>query len=225
VLSIVVPTLNAGRTLGATLASFAEAGPARLAHEIVVSDGGSTDDTVEIAARAMARLVVGPRGRGMQLAAGARAAAGQWLMFVHADTRLAPGWVAPVARFCDGGDAGRAAYFRLVLDDAGRPARRVETLARWRCAVLALPYGDQALLVSRRTYDSVGGFRPMPLMEDVDMARRLGRARLAALDHAAITSADRYRRDGWWARPLRNLTCLSLYFLGVSPSRLARLYR
>jgi hypothetical protein len=65
----------------------------------------------------------------------------------------------------------------------------------------------------------------MPLMEDVDMARRLGRARLAALDHAAITSADRYRRDGWWARPLRNLTCLSLYFLGVKPSRLARLYR
>ena len=114
---------------------------------------------------------------------------------------LAPEWVAPVARFCDGGDAGRAAYFRLVLDDPGRPARRVETLARWRCAVLALPYGDQALLVSRRTYDSVGGFRPMPLMEDVDIARRLGRARLAALDHGAITSADRYRRDGWWARP------------------------
>jgi rSAM/selenodomain-associated transferase 2 len=224
-LSIVIPTLNAARTLSATLDSLAEAGTAGLAHEIVISDGGSTDGTLQIARRAAARMVAGPKGRGLQLAAGAEAARGEWLMFLHADTRLAAGWTAPVAQFCNPDAAGRAGYFRLVLDDAGIAARRVEALTRWRCAVFALPYGDQALLVARKTYEAAGGFRPMPLMEDVDMVRRLGRARLAAIDHAAITSAERYRRDGWWARPLRNLTCLSLYFLGVPPSRLERLYR
>ncbi len=224
-LSIVIPTLNAGRTLTATLAALAEARGAGLVHEVVVSDGGSTDNTLAIAARASARPVVGSRGRGIQLAAGAAAAQGTWLLFLHADTRLAPGWTASVAAFCGSKESGRAAYFRLVLDDPRFAARRVETLARLRCAALALPYGDQGLLIARSTYDAVGGFRPMVLMEDVDMARRLGRARLVALDHAAVTSAERYRRDGWWARPLRNLTCLMLYFLGVPPARLVRLYR
>ncbi len=223
-LSIVIPTLDAARTLGATLASLAEAKAAGLAHEIIVSDGGSTDGTLAIARQGKARTVAGAKGRGAQLALGAEAAAGAWLMFLHADTRLAPSWTAPVERFCRA-DSSKAAYFRLVLDDAGGAARRIEALTRWRCTALALPYGDQGMLMSRKTYDAVGGFRLMPLMEDVDMARRLGRARLVALDHAAITSAERYRRDGWWTRPLRNLTCLSLYFLGVPPVRLARFYR
>jgi rSAM/selenodomain-associated transferase 2 len=224
VLSVVIPTLNAAGTLSATLASLAEAKAARLEHEIIVSDGGSTDGTVAVALRAKARVIAGARGRGVQLAAGAGASIGDWFLFLHADTRLSAGWTRAVRSFCSG-DAARAAYFQLVLDDAGSAARRVEALARWRCGALALPYGDQGLLVSRKTYKAIGGFRPLPLMEDVDMARRLGRARLVALDHAAITSAERYRRDGWWARPLRNLSCLSLYFLGVPPSFLTRLYR
>ena len=223
-LSVVIPTLNAAGTLAATLASLAEAKAARLEHEIIVSDGGSTDGTVAVALRAKARVIAGARGRGVQLATGAGASIGEWLMFLHADTRLASGWTGAVRGFCSA-DGGRAAHFRLVLDDAAPAARRIENLARWRCAALALPYGDQGLLVSRKTYNALGGFRPLPLMEDVDMARRLGRARLVALDHAAVTSAERYRRDGWWARPLRNLTCLSLYFLGVPPALLARLYR
>lgn len=223
-LSIVIPTLDAARTLGATLASLAEAKAAGLAHEIIVSDGGSTDGTIAAAGQGKARIVAGAKGRGAQLALGADVAIGAWLMFLHADTCLAPHWTGPVGRFCDAGTSN-AAYFRLALDDASFAARRVERLVRWRCTALGLPYGDQGLLISRRTYDAIGGFRPMPLMEDVDMARRLGRARLVPLDHAAITSAERYRRDGWWARPLRNLTCLSLYFLGASPARLARLYR
>lgn len=223
-LSIVIPTLNAAASLPGALAPLGEARRAGLPHEIVVSDGGSLDGTLDIARQADARLVVGTSGRGSQLARGAAAAQGDWLLFLHADTKLAPGWLAAVTAFT-AVDAGRAAYFRFALDEAHPAARRIERLVRWRCARLALPYGDQGLLISRRTYDAVGGFKTLPLMEDVDIVRRLGRERLVALDHAAITSAQRYRRDGWWARPLRNLSCLSLYFLGIAPRVLLGLYR
>lgn len=225
-LSIVIPTLNAARTLEATLAALAEARQAGLAYEVVVSDGGSSDATRENAARGGARIVTGAKGRGRQLASGAAAASGAWLLFLHADTRLAPGWPAAVGAFCAAPEnAGRAGYFRLTLDDDSGAARRVERLVHWRCRFLALPYGDQGLLIGRATYDSVGGYRDFPLMEDVDLIRRLGRGRLASIDHCVITSAERYRRDGWWRRPLRNLACLSLYFLGVSPQRLVAFYR
>jgi rSAM/selenodomain-associated transferase 2 len=224
VLSIVIPTLNAAAALAGTLASLGEARSSGFPHEIVLSDGGSHDGTVDLARQAGARVVIGTAGRGVQLARGAAAAQGDWLLFLHADTRLAPGWLALVRAFIASGET-RAAHFRFVLDDPHPAARRIEALVRWRCARLALPYGDQGLLISRKTYDLVGGFRPLPLMEDVDLVRRIGRSRLVALDHPAITSAQRYRRDGWWARPLRNLSCLSLYFLGVPPQRLQRLYR
>jgi rSAM/selenodomain-associated transferase 2 len=223
VLSIVIPTLNAAALAG-TLAALGEARSTGFPHEIVISDGGSHDGTVDLARQAGARVVVGTAGRGVQLARGAAAAQGEWLLFLHADTKLAPGWLAAVRRFIAAGD-DRAAYFRFVLDDPHPAARRIEALVRWRCARLALPYGDQGLLIARKTYDAVGGYKPLPLMEDVDLVRRIGRDRLMALDHAAVTSAQRYRRDGWRARPLRNLACLSLYFLGVPPRHLQRLYR
>jgi rSAM/selenodomain-associated transferase 2 len=223
VLSIVIPTLNAARTLEATLSALAEAAPAC---DVVISDGGSTDASVSVAQARGARIVTGAKGRGRQLAAGAAAATGTWLLFLHADTRLAPGWSRAAREFCAApANGGKAGYFKLVLDDDGLAARRIEALVRLRCRLFALPYGDQGLLIARATYEAIGGFRDFPLMEDVDLVRRLGRRRLALIDHAAITSAERYRRDGWWRRPLRNLACLSLYFAGVSPQRLVRLYR
>ena len=94
-----------------------------------------------------------------------------------------------------------------------------------RCARFGLPYGDQGLLISRRHYDRIGGFRPMPLMEDVDIIRRIGRANMDVLNSRVVTSADRYRRGGWWGRPIRNMFCLGLYFLRVPPRILVRLYR
>jgi rSAM/selenodomain-associated transferase 2 len=224
VISIVIPTLNAAASLPGTLAALREARTAGFPHELVASDGGSHDGTVDIARAAGARVVVGASGRGVQLARGAAAAQGDWLLFVHADTRLAPGWLAAVRGFMAFGDA-RAGYFRFALDDPHPAARRIEAMVRWRCARLALPYGDQGLLIARSSYDAIGGYRPLPLMEDVDLARRLGRSRLVPLDHPAVTSAQRYRRDGWYVRPLRNLGCLSLYFLGVPPRHLLRLYR
>lgn len=217
-LTIVIPALNAAARLGATLAACAEAAPA----EVILVDGGSTDATRATAAAAGARVLESPRGRGQQLAAGAAAAGGDWLLFLHADTRPAPGWAEAVRRHMR--EDARAAYFAFALDDPAPAARRLERMVAWRCRVLALPYGDQGLLVSRALYQAVGGFRPLPLMEDVDLVRRLGRARLAPLGVPALTSAERWRREGWTRRSARNLACLSLWFLGVPPRLIRRLY-
>ncbi len=193
--------------------------------EIIVADGGSADATANVAVAAGARIVSSPRGRGIQLRTGAAAAQGDWLLFLHADTRLAPGWPAAVADFIvDPANTRRAGYFRFRLDDINSAARRLEALVAWRCRILALPYGDQGLLISRLLYDAIGGFRDLPLMEDVDIVRRLGRRRLKPLPVDAVTSAVRYRRDGYLRRSLRNILCLTLYYLGVPPRLIKRLY-
>jgi hypothetical protein len=121
-------------------------------------------------------------------------------------------------------DPSRAAYFRFTLDGPERQARRLERMVAWRCRRFGLPYGDQGLLVARALLEEVGGVRDLPLMEDVDLVRRIGRARLVPLPADAVTSAAKWRRDGWTTRSARNLACLSLYFLGVPPRVIARLY-
>jgi len=196
-----------------------------LIREVLVVDGGSRDDTVALARRAGANVISGPRGRGPQLAAGAAACRGDWLLFLHADTRLAPGWSRYVAAFLREAAAGdTAAVFRLAFDDTSVHARGLAHLANWRARRLGLPYGDQGLLLARAFYDRLGGFRPLPLMEDVDLVRRIGRARLVHLQAVAVTSAERYRRAGWWPRAARNLAVLALYFVGVPARLLKRLY-
>ena len=225
-LSVVIPLLDAADSLPATLAALDEGRAAGLVSEIVVADGGSRDSGGELAQRLGGRLITAPRGRGPQVAAGAAATTGDWLLFLHADTRLGPGWSAAAARFMQSPkSAQRAAVFRLALDDPDRRARRIERLANWRTRALGLPYGDQGLLLSRDFYEELGGFRPLVLMEDVDIARRIGRRRLVVLESPATTSAARYRRDGWLRRPARNLALLGAYFLGVPPRVLDRFYQ
>ena len=219
---MVIPTLEAAEDLPRALAPLAGS---RLIREIVVSDGGSRDDTIAIAEAGGAWVVAGPPGRGTQMAAGAATATGEWLLFLHADCRLTPAWEEAVAAFVAApAAADRAGYFVFALDDPAPAARRVERLVAWRCRALALPYGDQGLLIARRLYDVVGGFAAIPLMEDVDFVRRLGRRRLAPIAATVMSSARRYRSAGYLRRPLRNLFCLSLYLAGVSPRRIARLY-
>lgn len=221
-LAVIIPALNAGARLPMTLASLSDA------DAVFVVDGGSADDTTALAAAGGARVLSAPRGRGTQLHAGAQAAiaAGyDWLLFLHADTQLEAGWRAETAAFIAAPEAARrAGAFRFRLDDASPQARRLEAVVAWRCRRLALPYGDQGLLLHKDFYDELGGFRPLPLMEDVDIIRRIGRKRLTLFSTGARTSAERWRKDGWRRRSARNLICLTLYFMGVPPRLLVKLY-
>src|SRR5262249_27587241 len=159
----IIPTLNAAATLPQTLAALRSSA---MVGEVIVADGGSSDDTPALAKSAGAQVVAAPPGRGGQLAAGAAPASRGWRLFLHADCRLEPGWERAVEVFLAApGAESRAGYFDLALDDPAPAARRLERIVAWRCRVLALPYGDQGLLIARCLYDDVGGFAPLPLME------------------------------------------------------------
>lgn len=227
-ISVVIPTLNAEARLAQCLTALVAAAVDGFVREVIVADGGSHDRTQRIADQAGATLLTAPSGRGSQLKSGAAQARQPWLLFLHADTVLAPGWEEAAARFMGRVDRGEigpaAATFRFALDDRGLAPRALERLVALRGHLLGLPYGDQGLLIPRRLYDEIGGYRDMVLMEDVDIVRRLGRRRLVRLSVRAVTGAERYRRDGYVRRVLRNQLCLALYAGGLAPERIARIY-
>ncbi len=220
--SVVIPTLNSGTDLPATLASLGVGLRAGLIRELVVSDGGSRDDTVPLSGSAGAVLVSGPAGRGGHLARGAAAAEGEWLLFLHADTWLDDRWPDAVnAHLRHHPDS--AGYFSLAFRSEGMAPRLVAGWANLRSHVFGLPYGDQGLLISRALYQKTDGYQDIPLMEDVAMARAL-RGRLRPLPARALTSAERYHQKGWLWQGLRNLIILFRYLLGTDPERLLRSY-
>ena len=219
-LSVVIPTLNAAPALPGCLAALMGGVEAGLIRELVISDGGSGDATRVIAREAGAELVEGAPSRGGQLRRGAEACGGEWMLFLHADTRLPDGWAGVVAAHLG---SGRPACFRLKFDVQGIAPTLVAGWANLRTRLFRLPYGDQGLLISREEYLSVGGYRDIPLMEDVAMARAL-KNRLVILPLYAETNATRYRRDGWLRRGARNLILLTRYLMGANPEDLARRY-
>jgi rSAM/selenodomain-associated transferase 2 len=231
-LAVVIPTFNSEKTLAATLNSLQPGRVSGLVREVIVVDGGSTDGTWAVATAFGARPIGAAKGRGSQLAAGARTASTDrnlsvdWLLFLHADTILEGGWDMEVAGFCDmPGNQELVGVFAFALDDTHHAARRLEKLVEWRTRFFGMPYGDQGLVIHRSFYNALGGFRSLPLMEDVDLVRRIGKRRLHMLNTTATTSAARYRSDGYLRRSARNLLCLLLCFLRVPPHLIAKLYR
>lgn len=227
-ISVVIPTLNAEPTLTRTLSALVPAAVDGLVRQVIVVDGGSHDKTLEIADVAGADIVESNSGRGAQLVCGAKEARFPWLLFLHADTVLSSGWEDEAEYFISEVDSGKiapkGASFRFRLDDRGIWPRCLESMVAFRSAALATPYGDQGLLIPRQLFDEIGGYRGLPIMEDVDIVRRLGRRRLYRLRADAVTSAERYRRDGYTRRVLRNQVCLALYNFGVPPARIEQLY-
>lgn len=219
-LSVVVPVLDDGPALAHLLHAL----PPVPKCEFIVVDGGPDPALDAICAtRPDVRLIRAPAGRGGQMNAGAAAGTGRWLLFLHADSSLPQGWLTAIAG--TGVEDTIGGWFQFALDDRAWQARVIEWLVAGRVALFSLPYGDQGFFVRRDVFRAMGGFREMPLMEDVEFARRLvrqGPVHRSGL--ALVTSARRWRRDGWFRSSARNAGLVCLYFMGVDPAQLARLY-
>lgn len=214
--SVVIPALEEESRIEGAIASVAGA------DEVIVADGGSRDATRERARMAGARVVDAPRGRGAQLREGTRGATGEWLVFLHADTRLEAGWRATLEGL-PASIVGGA--FRFALDSPRPSYRALEAAVRARCALFRLPYGDQCIFARRTAYDAAGGFSPLPLLEDVDFVSRLRRAGALAFPPVrAFSSPRRYQRRGLVGATLVNWWVLGLYAAGRPPERLAEIY-
>ncbi|QDU88708.1 Glucosyl-3-phosphoglycerate synthase [Pirellulimonas nuda] len=217
--SVVIPALNEADLVAAAVQSAFACGVG----EVVVADGGSSDNTPGAADRAGARVIGAPRGRGSQLAAGAAAATGEVLWFLHADCRLDPLAGGQLARVLEDPRCLAGAFRQRI--DSQRPIYRwIERGNAWR-ARRGLPYGDQAVFVRRGLFEAVGGFPTAPLMEDVALARKIAkRTRFTLLSGPVYISARRWERSGPLRRTAFNWALLAAYSAGAPAEQIARWY-
>lgn len=222
-ISVVIPTWNEGSALPVLLRDLtplSEHG----AVELIVADGGSSDDTVAQGEAFGARVITAPRGRGRQLRAGTAEARASVLWMLHADVRVPLATLRAIARAAQHPLSTPLAC-RLSIDSPRLSLRCIALGANLRSRWFSLPYGDQGLLITRAQLDAVGGFDDVPLMEDVALAQRLRRtAPIRLLPHPLLVSARRWERDGPWRRSYRNLTLLARYLRGATPADLVKDY-
>jgi rSAM/selenodomain-associated transferase 2 len=218
--TVVIPVLRDTEAAKGLLAAM----PVTPDVEIIVVDGAHDEDLDRyVQSRPGARLVRTAAGRGHQMNVGAAAGSGEWLLFLHADSQLPTDWLGAFRAL---GNRVGGGWFRFALDDPAWQARVLERLVSWRVRLLHLPYGDQGLFIRRQHFQRMGGYRELPLFEDVEFVRRLGRLdEVVEMPLPLRTSARRWRRDGWVRRSARNVTLTILYFAGVSPAWLERRYR
>ncbi|MEM0978400.1 MAG: TIGR04283 family arsenosugar biosynthesis glycosyltransferase [Pseudomonadota bacterium] len=220
-ITVVIPTLNSTASLEMSLPPLMEGVSEGLIHSVIFADGGSEDGIVDLAKETGAILIRSKPGRGNQLSAGCRAAEGKWLLVLHADTILPEGWSRVVQKRLEKKDFAYA--FKLSFDAEGFPPRFVAGWANFRTRLFRLPYGDQGLLIPKQLYSRVGGYAEIPLMEDVNLAKKLGRC-VRLMPARVTTSAEKYVRDGWFRRGAKNLWLVIRYRLGANPEKLARAY-
>jgi rSAM/selenodomain-associated transferase 2 len=218
-LSIILPTLNEERSLGGPLASLSS-----LPHEIIVVDGGSKDGTLVVARKYASVVLDSNRGRGIQQHTGACHAEGDILLFLHADTWLPKGFEVMIERTLSDPKTVFGAFHLGHLPSTAF-LNLVALMANFRSLLLRMPYGDQGLFMRRSDYFLLGGFKDLPLMEDVDLVRRLKKIGKFKLVRSKVrTSARRYDRNGIFYTTVRNWSLIIRYLLGQSPERLHRLY-
>ena len=220
-LSVIIPTLNEADQISQSLAAL----PRSPEIEILVADGGSSDGTLELVRAAGVGVIQAPSCRALQMNLAAEQARSEVFLFLHADTLLPVGFQSWIEQALAHPDVVLGA-FELAIGGVGAGLRGIEKVANWRSRLLSKPYGDQALFLRRQTFFELGGFRPIPIMEDYDLVLRAGRlGKIKISPAAAQTSARRWRRMGIIATTLMNWLMVCGFHLGVSPARLARWYR
>jgi len=220
-ISIIIPALNEASTIAPVISTARNAKNV----EIIVADGGSSDGTADIAQSLGVRVISTAPGRATQMNAGAASATGDILLFLHADTHLPRGYDSSARRVLANPSAVAGA-FELKIDARSLSLRLVETGVNWRSNFLQMPYGDQAIFLYSATFDKIGGFPDLPLMEDFEFVRRLKKqGRIAILPQPVLTSDRRWQQLGVIKTTVINQIVIIAYFLGVSPDRLAFWYK
>jgi hypothetical protein len=220
-ISIIIPVLNEAATIARTL-SHLEGGDNL---EVIVVDGGSIDETTELAASRRTKVIQSNPGKAVQMNTGAAAAAGDILVFLHADTQLPEDFSHQIVSALNQNGVAAGA-FRLTIDSSGAGIRIIERMANLRSRFLRLPYGDQALFMRKTLFDEIGGFPDLPIMEDFILVRRLKRkGKIVIVPAAVVTSPRRWLHLGIFKTWLINQLIIIAYYLGIPPERLTRLYR
>jgi rSAM/selenodomain-associated transferase 2 len=218
---VIIPTLNEAEHVAQAIASAWQCG----ATEVIVADGASGDDTSNVAERQAAKVIAAPRGRAAQQNAGARAAGGDHLLFLHADNRLDGACGEQIERACGHRDFVAAAFRQRIAAD-GKVYRLIERGNAARVRWLRLPYGDQGILIRRDIFERLGGFPDVPIMEDVLLMRKVRKiGKVTLLPGPLFVSGRRWQAHGAIRQTLRNWMLLAALSLGASPETLARLYR
>jgi rSAM/selenodomain-associated transferase 2 len=230
-ISVIIPVFNEALTLPRSLPPLVAAMQA-YDLEIIIADGGSTDATLAIAHEFGVKTLVSPEpGKANQMNAAAAIAQGEILLFLHADTQLPPDFPVLVQAVWSEqrqhhGQLPIAGAFDLAIDGTGWALRWIELTVKWRSRWLSLPYGDQALFLPKTTFQAVGGFPAIPIMEDFVLVRHLRKmGKIAIVPRSVLTSARRWQQLGVWKTTLINQLIILGYYCGVSPHRLARWYR
>ena len=219
---IIIPALNESGVIETAIASTT---PSQNT-EVIVVDGGSRDNTVALAQNMGAKAIASPAGRAHQMNLGAQAATGEILLFLHADTCLPAGFDALVRAALQVEQQAISGAFALRIDGASPKLRWVEWGVRWRSRFLQLPYGDQAIFLRSDTFDKIGGFPVLPIMEDFELMRRLKRlGKIAIISAPVVTSARRWEERGVFVTTLINQLVVLGYFLGINGERLRKVYR
>ena len=219
--TLVIPTYNAGRTINATLNNAS-----KIFQNIIIIDAHSKDLTKNICKKYNTRFFTSKKNRGLQLNLGGDKAKTNWIFFLHADSILENNAIDDIEKFISNEKNNfKAAAFKLKFNQDNIYASCLSKIVTFRSKCLKLPYGDQGLIISNAFYKKIGGFKELPIMEDVEIVRNIGFKNIRILSSYIITDSIRYKNKGWIIRPFINLYCLSLYFLGFNINLIHKIYQ